>query len=60
LESIPGLARLPFNEDGSAEYAGGTDVCWDGQTTVRDKQGQVRLMCASGHEWSASMDETAS
>ncbi len=58
LETIPGLALLMFDEDGNAEYAGGTDVCWDGQQTIRDEQGRVRLMCPDGHEWPAVTGET--
>ena len=60
MEAIPGIARLFFDEDGSAEYLGGTDVCWDGQLTIRDEQGRVILICADGHEWPATIDETCS
>jgi len=55
LESIPGLARLLLDEDGSAEYAGSTDVYWDDQETIRDEQGRVTLMCPDGHQWLAEM-----
>ena len=58
LETIPGIALLLFDEYGDAEYLGETDVCWDGQTAVRDQEGRVTLICADGHEWLASMDET--
>jgi len=58
LETIPGIALLLFDEDGNAEYFGQTDVCWDGQTTVRDDRDRVRLICADGHEWLASINET--
>jgi hypothetical protein len=58
LETIPGLARLLF-EDGNAEYAGSTDVYWDGQEAIRDEQGRVRLRCPDGHEWLAEMSREA-
>ena len=58
LETIPGIALLLFDEDGSAEYFGQTDVCWDGQVTIRAGDGRVTLICADGHEWLASVDET--
>ena len=50
LETIPGIARLLFDEDGNAEYLGGTDVCWDGQETVRDESGRATLVCPDGHD----------
>ena len=59
LETIPGLALLLFDEDGNAEYAGGTDVCWDGQQPIRDERGRVRLICPDGHQWPAVTDETS-
>jgi hypothetical protein len=57
LETIPGVALLLFDEDGSAEYQGETDVCWDGQQTVGDKDGRATLVCPDGHEWPAAMDD---
>ena len=56
LESIPGVARLLFDEDGNAEYFGQTDVCWDGQQTVLDESGRATLVCPEGHDWPAVMD----
>lgn len=56
LDVIPGLALLLFDEEGNAEYLGQTDVNWDGQETIRDEHGRVRLMCPGGHEWSAVTD----
>ena len=58
LETIPGIARLLFDEDGNAEYQGETDVCWDGQETVRDENGRATLVCPDGHDWLAAMDDT--
>ena len=55
LETIPGIALLLFDEDEVAHYAGETDVCWDNQTTVRDRLGHVTLVCADGHQWPASL-----
>ena len=60
LETIPGIARLLFDEDGNAEYLGGTDVCWDGQETVRAEDGRATLVCPDGHDWLAVMDDSCS
>jgi len=57
LETIPGIALLLFDECGGAQYAGGTDVCWDGQSTIRDENGRVTLLCPEGHWWSAVMTD---
>jgi hypothetical protein len=53
LEMVPGLTRLLFDADGDAEYDGGVDLCWDGQTVMRDEQGRVTLECCEGHQWQA-------
>lgn len=53
LETIPGVALLLFDEEGNAEYAGGNDVCWDGQTTIVDDAGMVTAICPAGHQWQA-------
>jgi len=58
LEAIPGVALLLFDDDGSADYLGGTDVCWDGQKTVRAEDGRVTLVCPDGHDWPAVMDDS--
>jgi hypothetical protein len=56
-EMIPGLTRLLFDEEGDAEYDGGVDLCWDGQTELRDAQGRVTLECSEGHQWQAATSE---
>ena len=60
LEMVPGLTRLLFDGEGDAEYAGGVDLCWDGQTAVCDEQDRATLECVEGHLWSAEFtpDET--
>lgn len=60
LETIPGVALLAFADDGDAQYAGETDVCWDDQTTVRDCQGRPTLVCSDGHQWLATLDGVTS
>jgi hypothetical protein len=57
LETIPGIAFLLFDENGDAQYAGETDVCWDNQTTVRDRLGHVMLVCPDEHQWPASLPD---
>lgn len=56
-EIIPGTAVLHENDDGSFEYSGWTDVCWDGQRSeyVGD---QIRVCCEQGHEWLALATDT--
>ena len=56
LETIPGVALLVFEDNGEAQYAGGTDVCWDGQETVCDQNGQATLVCPDGHQWPTVVD----
>jgi hypothetical protein len=55
LETIPGLARLIFDEQGDAQYLGQTDVCWDAQTPDRTDDGRAVLVCPGGHAWPAHM-----
>ena len=57
LETISGIALLLFDEDGTAQYAGETDVCWNSQTTERDRYDRVTLVCPGGHQWPAVTDE---
>jgi hypothetical protein len=59
LETVPGLTRLFFDEDGDAEYDGGVDLCWDGLTEVRDTDGRVTLECSEGHQWQAVASQDA-
>lgn len=50
---VQGLALLldEDNEDGTVDYDGYTDIWWDEQKSVYDKQGRVTLVCYEGHEW---------
>lgn len=52
-EMIPGIAQLDLQEDGTFEYNGSTDVCWDAQHTPTDERGCVMLTCNNDHQWSA-------
>lgn len=45
VESVPGCALLNFDESGRAEYAGETDIEWDGQTTDTTEDGRLLLLC---------------
>lgn len=51
VEILAGVAVLNIEDDGSAEYAGSTEVCWNGQRTARGEGGGMLLTCADGHEW---------
>lgn len=58
IERLLGLALLDVDEEtGSAQYGGETELWWDSQKSVRDKQGRVTLVCANDHEWKAEMSE---
>ena len=58
VDIIPGVAYLEFNEDGTAEHTGETDVWWDDQYTERDDAGDVDLYCENAHRWTSGMEET--
>lgn len=57
----PGCALLNFDESGNAEYAGGTDMFWDGQlngadlhrhcSTPPNQADVIELQCSEGHLW---------
>jgi len=52
-ELTPGMAEVTFHEDGTWDYAGETDVYWDGQTTVT-WAGQIVWQDQDGNEWRES------
>lgn len=56
LETLPGLAELEKQPDGSYEYGGYTRVYWDGQTTDMPEPNVVILCCDNGHEWNATLN----
>ena len=53
LERLAGIALLDAHKDGTADYVGGTEIYWDEQRSVRDKQGKITLICSNGHDWKA-------
>ena len=55
LETVTGVAEFGVAEDGSVTYSGYTAIDWDAQQTVVVDGGNARLVCQSGHEWSARM-----
>lgn len=57
LETTPGVAQIYRDEDGNYEYGGYTEMNWDGQTTIEDKDGRVTAVCsACDHEWQTKME----
>ena len=56
LERLSGVALLDVHQDGTADYAGDTEIFWDEQRSVRDEQGKVTLICPNGHDWNATVD----
>lgn len=57
IETIPGVALLVFDDDGHADYAGETEIDWNGQTTRKDAAGKVCLVCPNSHRWAAEFVE---
>jgi hypothetical protein len=55
LDTIPGVALLMPNEDSSFDWAGETEVFWDGQTTDLDAEGRATVRCSNGHSWEATL-----
>jgi hypothetical protein len=57
-ELIPGDAYMDRQPDGSFEYTGSTEVCWDAQQSVTDAEGKVTLKCKEcGIRWQAEKTE---
>jgi hypothetical protein len=60
-EMIPGTAQIedPRFEDGKLtwEWSGGTDVCWDGQETRKDSNGETLFIGSDGNEYPESQLE---
>ena len=51
-ELVPAQAVLAYDPATDAfEWAGETEVCWNGQETVVDAEGREELWCANGHGW---------
>jgi len=59
-ETIPGVALIVFNRDGSADYAGETKVNWNEQRPITDRKGRVRLIDRDGRTWLSRMIEDSS
>jgi hypothetical protein len=53
-DTVPGLALLTFDTDNNCEWAGETEMRWDGQVPDIDAEGRVLLECPNGHQWRAS------
>ncbi len=56
VETVSGCA-LFSEENGTYDWDGETDVWWDEQRTVEDKDGRVQLIDRQGHTWWAKMIE---
>ena len=56
LETLSGRAGLAFDDAGNADWAGGTDLFWDEQLTVRDRRGRVTLLCRCGTDWPSEVE----
>lgn len=54
-ETIPGVAMMSREDDGTFEYDGETEVGWDGQTTDTSDDGKVELWCGGWHSWFAEL-----
>ena len=61
LETLTGRAGLTFDDDDTtADWEGSTEVFWDEQRTVRDRNGRVTLLCGCGADWQSAMTDGAS
>ena len=54
VEVIHDVALLIFDEQGNADYAGGTKADWDNQVSLLDARDLVTLECPDGHQWQAT------
>lgn len=54
---VPGCARMTVEPDGAADWAGGTEMFWDGQYNRAEQPGTMRVQCAEGHEWDVEYAE---
>jgi hypothetical protein len=58
---VPGAAYIDFQPDGSFDWAGETEVFWDGQYNARPDgspvpMGTIRLQCPTWvHEWETEL-----
>lgn len=50
VECLTGLAEIRWNDDGSIEYVGETDIDWDSQFTYHDRNGDIAYHCGNCHE----------
>ena len=50
-DTVPCVALLDEQPDGSFEHSGETEVFWDDQTNEADVFNAVSLICREGHTW---------
>jgi hypothetical protein len=54
---IPAIALLYFDDDDdAAEFAGESEVLWDGQETPTNADGLIDVICPNGHVWQAELE----
>ena len=51
FDAVPTLRR-------SVGWAGETKVCWDGQETITNENGESKVTCDNGHEWFTRVTHT--
>lgn len=56
-ERLLGDAYISKAEDGSFEYDGETEICWDSQETVISRRGLARVGCSNHHYWKTRLEE---
>lgn len=57
VDQVPGIALLTDLGGGDFEYAGETEVFWDGQTPETDADGRQLVQCENSHEFYATVEE---
>ena len=64
VERLSGYAQFtPLKEDGSTEYSGWTEIWWDEQRTVHQKEDGPEgpdnlplVVCPNGHDWPTAIN----
>lgn len=57
IDQVPGVARFTStHDDGSVDWAGDTELDYDGQEQRHDADGAVRVLCEDGHDWYTHID----
>jgi hypothetical protein len=51
VDLVPGCALMNVEPDGTFEWAGETEMFWDGQYNHCEDPTKLLVQCRNGHEW---------